>query len=181
MSTPLTPRSKTIDNLGIDPSVRYAQDQEYLDRRITKDTSYISSQAQIEVSLPCFSSEFDHIFQTSLRNKEWAAFMNPPGFSEQKKRLFTFQVLPSLGTEETIQIHAQRLKDRLAKEEDKRRKKKKQRDSQEYKQEDAFEEDIQFQEAEQESVKLLRLIEIICNLDKILIEINSRRNQYQKG
>ena len=178
MSTAPYSRSKTIDNLGIDPSVRYAQDQQYLDKSISKDTFYISSQAQVDVTLPCFSSEFDTIFQTSIRNRGWAAFASPSGFNEQKKRLFTFQILPSLGSEETVQIHAQRLKDRVEKEQEKQHKKKGQQDQDPA---EHFEETIRMQEAQQESKKLIRLIEIICNLDKILGEINSRRNQYQKG
>lgn len=177
MSTVPPPRSKTIDNLGMDPSIRYALDQTYLDKSLSTDTSYISSQANIDVTAPYFSSEFDAIFQTSLRNKGWALFMYPPGFRDQRKRLFTFQLLPSLGTEETVQMHAQRLKERVDKEKERRRHKKRQNTHQD----DAFEEEIQLAQAEEESQKILRLITMICQLDKILIEINARRNQYQKG
>jgi len=171
MSSELTPRSKTIDNLGIDPSIRYAQDQVYLDKRVVQDTYYISSQAQVDVTLPSFTSEFETLFQTSLYNKGWALFLSPPGFKEQRKRFFTFQILPSLGTEETMQVYMQRLCDKVDK------KKKRQRNLSSA----AFEEDILDQEAEEETKKLLGLFAIISFLDKILLEVNSRRNQYQKG
>lgn len=181
MSTEPYSRSKTIDNLGIDTSVRYARDQEYLDKTFGIETRYIPSQTQIDVTIPFFSSEFDLIFETSQRNKGWADFFNPPGFTEQKKRLFTFQILPSLGPEETQQMHLQRVKERLDKDRKKQKKERNQEQGKDREKKEPFEEAIEMQEEQKESEKIFRLIEVICNLDKILIEINSRRNQYQRG
>lgn len=179
MSTEPYSRSKTIDNLGINSSIRYAQDQEYLDKTFSKEPSFISEQTTIDVTIPSFSSEFELIFKTSQRNKGWAAFLNPPGFTEQKKRLFTFQILPSLGPDETHQMHLARIKEKLDK--DRKRHKKERDQRQDRGKKEPFEEAIEFGEEEKESEKIIRLIEVICNLDKILVEINSRRNQYQRG
>lgn len=179
MSTEPYSRSKTIDNLGIDTSVRYAKDQEYLDKTLSKESNYIPEQIRIDVTIPSYSSEFDLIFETSQRNKGWAEFLNPPGFAEQKKRLFTFQILPSLGPEEAQQMHLERVKEKLDKD---RKKQKRERDQrQDREKREPFEEEILLEEEEKESEKIIRLIEVIFNLDKILIEINSRRNQYQRG
>lgn len=63
----ITPRSKTIDNLGIDTYIRYAQDQQYLEKDLIKESKLIPSQATIEVSTPSFSSEYEILFQTYLK------------------------------------------------------------------------------------------------------------------
>jgi hypothetical protein len=174
-------RSKTIDDLGIGTSVRYAKDQEYLDKTFSKASVFVPEQTQIDVSVPCFSSEFDMMFEISQRNKGWAAFLTPPGFKEQKKRLFTFQILPSLGPEEAQQIHADRIRSRLETDRAKRKKEKDKKEREGREKKAPFEEDIEFQEEEKESEVIIRLIELISNLDRILVEINSRRNQYQRG
>jgi hypothetical protein len=174
MATEPPSRSKTIDNLGIDLSIRYAKDQEYLDKTFIKEVIAIPEQTRIDASLPCFSSEFESMFQTSLRNKDWASFLTPPGFKDQKRGLFSFQIVPSLGTEDTQQLHADRIRSRLNR--DRENRKKKQQEEKE-----AFEEDIEFKEEEKESEIILRLIELISNLDRILIEIHGRKNQFQKG
>lgn len=44
-----------------------------------------------------------------------------------------------------------------------------------------WEEEVNRDAAEKESKTLISLIDLISFLDKILMEINSKRNQYQKG
>ena len=53
---------RTIDNLGVDVSNRYAQDQEFLDENILKEARRIVPQTQIDVTQPAYPSEFDALF-----------------------------------------------------------------------------------------------------------------------
>lgn len=170
---------KTIDDLGIDSSVRYATDQSMLDKDFLKESRLIPIQTQVDVSAPYFKSEYDLMFETTQRNLGWADFTPPPGYGDLKKRLFTFQTLPSLGSEESFQMQLIKIKEKIEKDKEQAlsdQEKRKKRG-----QPFAFEEEAEEKEKEKESNILLALIENILTLDKILIEINSRRNQYQKG
>ena len=115
---------RTIDNLGIETSVRWATDQEMLDRSILTEAPRISGQTVIDVYSPFYTSEFDLIFQTKQRHQQWAAFFAPPGYSTQKMRIFRHQVIPSLGTEEFQQAQIQKIKERCNSNKKKRQEKK---------------------------------------------------------
>lgn len=78
---------RTIDNLGVDVSNRYAQDQEFLDENILKEARRIVPQTQIDVTQPAYPSEFDALFGLSKRNLPWADFVAPFRFNEQKKKV----------------------------------------------------------------------------------------------
>lgn len=173
------PPPRTIDNLGLDVSTRYAEDQKYLDAKMIKESKAIPSQTEIDVTIPAFSSEFDLLFETSKRNLPWADFIPPDKYNEQKKRLFTFQIVPSLGSQDKKESQAQKILSRLQepvqynKEKDERQ----QKDSRKKRWEEAREQ----QEQEKEKKILSNLFHCILLLDRDLIDINSRRTQYQKG
>ena len=171
--------TKTIDNLGMDTYVRYALDQEYLDKNLVKDSRYIPSQTEVDVSSPFYSSEFELMFETTRRNRGWAEFYKPPGYGEKRRAIFTFQILPELGSEEMFQLQSTKIREKI--ERDRKKNKDKQDERKKKGQPADFENDLEFKQEEKESQALLSLIEKICVLDKILMEINSRRNQFQKG
>lgn len=173
------PRSRTIDNLGIDSYVRYAMDQEYLDKELVKDSSFVPKQTSIDVATPFYSSEYEHMFQTTRRNRGWAEFYKPEGYGVVGKSIFTFQVLPKLGTDEMFQMQCAKIREKI--ERDRERNQERQRDRRNRGEPNDFEEDLELEQEEKESQILLNLLENIQALDKILIEINSRRNQFQKG
>ena len=171
------PESRTIDNLGVETSVRWASDQELLDKTIIKESARISRQTEIDVYEPFYKSEFDLIFETKQRHQQWAAFFPPPGYSFQKMRLFMHQVIPSLGTEEFQQTQMQKIKDRREVNKKKREEKKATRQTSTY----AWEDEREEEEEHKESKTLLDLMEYINSLDKLLGTINARRSQYSKG
>lgn len=168
---------RTIDNLGLESSVRWAKDQEYLDRTLLKESPFVSLQTQVDVSAPSFTAEFDLLFQVTQRYKPWALFWPPTGYSDQKMRLFTFQIIPSLGTEEFQQAQMQKIREKLDSRKQARAAKKEADKTAEF----AWEEEKEEEEENRESKMLLDLLEYIHELDKLLIAINSRRNQYSKG
>lgn len=168
---------RTIDNLGLDPSVRFAKDQALYDRSLIKESYYVSKQTEIDVLSPYFTTAFDSIFQMSQRHNPWAFFSMPEGYNDQKMRLFTFQVIPSLGLEEFQRNNIQKIRDfneRIKKSKVKKKKGNKEKG-------EDWEEDQEKEKILSESKTLLKLLEYLLELDKLLQMINSRRSQYTKG
>ncbi len=169
--------ARTIDDLGIGPSTRFAKDQAYLDKTLIKESSFVSHQTQVDVSSPSFSSEFDSLFQISKRYKPWALFWPPQGFNMQKMRLFTHQVVPSLGTEEFQQSLMQKVRDKQETLKQSRKKKKPSGKDKEHAWSDQKEEEEEGRESDQ----IILFLEYIYELDRMMAAINARRSQYSKG
>jgi len=159
MST--TPR--TIDNLGVEVSNRYARDQAMLDPTFLEESKYVPTQTEVVVTSPHVPSEFDELFDTAKRNVPWAAFGAPPNYSATKRRLFSYQMVPSMGPPEKQLEELEKLKSFT-------RPIKKRKGS-------AL--DIRLEEKEKSS--LIHLFEMVESLDKQLVYVNMRRNQYHKG
>lgn len=167
---------RTIDNLGIDASTRYAVDQEVLDKKILKEARSIPRQAEVDVTSPFFASEFDLLFDGSKKNTSWAMFSMPKHYGEQRKRLFTYQIIPSLGTQEKTENQEKKILTQLKEKTDEQNqeRKKKQNNS-------TWEEEIEQDEQEKEQKVLLALLKNLLFLDKCMMDITARRMQYQKG
>jgi hypothetical protein len=145
--------ARTIDNLGVDISTRYAQDQATLDESFLKEGRGLPDQIKISVTTPSYASEFDLLFDLGKRGAKWAAFTPPTNYHASRRRLFAEQLIPHLGSPEMQETQIQRLR--------------------------SFQSDQS--EAATEKEKLLSLLENVHTLDQLLIDINSRRSQYQKG
>ena len=171
------PEPKTIDNLGLGPSVRWAQDQEFIDNSLAKESPFVSSQTTIDVASPFFLSEFDLLFQTKKRFAPWSFFLSPLGYQSQTMRLFTHQVIPSLGSEELLSAQMQKIQDKISSSKKLRAQRRKEGKGPEY----DWEDERENEEEEQESKTLLNLLEYINTLDTWISEINARRSQYSKG
>ena len=164
---------RTIDNLGVDVSTRYAQDQQLLDEKILQEAKKIPVQTEIDVTIPSFSSAFDQLFETSKRNLPWADFFPPEGYHEQKKRLFTFQLIPSLGSQDKREEQARRI---LAKIEETSLQREKSPDSKAN-----WRASKEATEQKREEKTLSSLLHSILGLDKDMADVLSKRSQYQKG
>ncbi|MBF5059794.1 hypothetical protein NEPTK9_001312 [Candidatus Neptunochlamydia vexilliferae] len=171
------PEPRTIDNLGVETSVRWAQDQAYLDKTFTKESPFISLSTSVDVAAPFFESEFDSLFQTNQRLAPWAFLLAPKGYNLQKMRLFTFQTIPSLGTEEFLTAQAQKIQDKVEAAKKQRAERRKTGKGSEY----AWEDEREEEEEVRESKTLLALLDYLQMADTLLGEINGRRNQYSKG
>lgn len=170
------PEPRTIDNLGIETSVRWAFDQKFLEETPLKikEARPVSNQVEIQVTLPAQSGKFEDLLGIENRCRPWADFFPPEGYNSQKKSLFTHQVIPSLGTEEFQQTQIQKIKDSLSV-------KRKEGENAPHKTEYAWEDEQEEESKQKESKTLIRLIEYIQGLDALLEMINSRRIQYSKG
>ncbi|MBI2742889.1 MAG: DUF5399 family protein [Chlamydiales bacterium] len=168
-------RPKTIDNLGVEAYTRYAEDEKLRGDALVKDAHLAPSQAaEVDVTTPSYASEFDALFGISKRNAPWADFSAPPKFHEQKRRLFTHQILPSLGTADKKEVQSQRIIDLVE-----TTKKRKETMASEGK--ETLQMNREFEEEESEKKVLLNALNRISTLERTLIDINSRRGQYHKG
>ena len=171
---------RTIDNLGMDVSTDYALRQQTLDKTLIKEAQTVAGQTQVDVTIPFFPSEMESLLHGSPLQRSWALFFPPTPYLEQKKRLFTFQSVPSLGSEDKQASQVDKILAQLQMLESKQLKEKNKRKRQN--QEQINEEEGRILEEEEKEKKVLTtLLETIAFLDKLIVDINSRRSQYQKG
>ena len=164
----MTVKPRTVDNLGSDVSIQYAKNQELLkDVRLIEESRWIPQKSEVSVTKPYIPSDFEQLF-SSAKTAPWALFSAPPGYEAGGRALFSYQLVPSLGTYEKQEADT----DRLAALEDalnKRQGRKKQ----------------QFQNNEDDEAEerhaLTVLLQCIEKFDRTLALINARRNQYQRG
>lgn len=88
-----------ISNLGLDASIRFAQDQEMFDLKYITEPNFIRPNAEVDVTSPIFLNQYDELFQMGSQIT-FATFEAPEHFFVQKKQLFTTQLAPSLGPAE---------------------------------------------------------------------------------
>jgi len=160
-------KSRTIDNLGMESSVRYAKDTEATDIRFLEDSRIISRRIEVSVTKPYTLSEFDQLFSFG-RSVHWALFVAPPNYESNTRALFSHQLIPSLGGYEKQEASSDKilaLEDALNKP---NQRKKQDLDSQE-------------KDDEAERKTLLALLKCVEKLDRDLDFINGRRNQYHRG
>lgn len=162
----MTVKSRTIDNLGIETSSRYARDKAQLDTKLIDDSRFIPLKTEVSVVKPYLPTEFEEYLMAGTLTL-WASFEPPPEYLVYTKPLFSYQLIPSLGGYEKQEADS----DKLEALEDTLNKsfKEGKRDNQEQ------------QEDERERKTLLSLLQVIGKLDRTLGLINSRRNQYQRG
>lgn len=159
----MSTKPRTIDNLGVDASIRYAKDKELFEPKFIEESKLVSTKTEIPSLKPYIPSEFERLF-SSIRTTIWAAFDPPPESLSNPNSLFSYQLIPSLHLEPDIEP--------LLFIEDALKKKKRPRKKQATKDKE---------EEEEEKQTLLVLLECIQQIDKSLALINSRRNQYQRG
>src|SRR5690606_17613940 len=95
----MTSKPRTIDNLGLDASIRYARDKELFEAKYIEESQAVSKRSEIPVSKPYIPNEFDQLF-SAKSSLLWASFSPPPEYFSFSKPLFSFQLIPSLGTYE---------------------------------------------------------------------------------
>lgn len=149
---------KTVSNLPLDVSIRWAEDQKILEdsKPIIRDSMMAAMNAQTEVILPANQSEIETLFGLSRLHPSWATFQKPPGFFFLRRRIFRSQLVPFLGSDE-------------------------QQDSMITRIEGTKGDDQDSDEWEEEKKRLLKLLQVMQLLNKDLIDITTRCKQYQKG
>lgn len=163
---------RTIDNLGIEVSTRYAEDLRELDQKLLVEARGIQEQTEIEITHPFFLTELEILLEPQ-KQQTWATFTPPQGYSELRKRFFMFQLIPSLGSEEKHETQTQKIVSL------KTFSRKKRDDQQQEEESDYSDPEKEYHEKEKKT--LISVLQTIMHLDKEIQEINARRGQYHKG
>ncbi len=163
-------KAVTIDQLGIEIHERYAKDQEALDSTYIREAA---PHSEIVGTSSIFASEWDKLFEFSLRNHPWANFAAPPNHAFlRRRRYFGFSLVPSLDG-----FSQDKEQDEEQDDEEKR---------------ESFTEEKQrlmgvkighqaLASLEKERSILFNLFASIEELNELLREVHSRKLQYQKG
>ena len=149
-------KPRTIDNLGIEASNKYAKDQEALDLRLIEDFRRPTKlEGGFTPYIPAGGEESFTIFSIGSATV-WAAFSSPENFSIQASGLFSHLMLPSIGGSEGLQA----LKDKL----------------------ENLEKTIPQNSGEQREYKIVRsFISYLTDASRTFELIRARCNQYQRG
>jgi hypothetical protein len=149
---------KTVSNLPLDVSIRWAEDQKILEesKPIIRDSTMASNAASTEVILPANPSELEVLFGLSKLHPAWATFQKPPGFFLLRRRIFRSQLAPFLGSDEQQDSMMTRIQGTKGDDQD----------------QDQWEE---------EKRRLITMLQLMQLLNKDLIDITTRCKQYQKG
>lgn len=162
---------KTIDNLGIEVSQQYADNLRKYDDNFIREAKGVSEQAGVEVSTAYFPSEFDLLLESAKRNVPWAGFPAPAAMPDIIKRVFSFQLIPSLGSEDRAEAQGQRISSIIAGATTAAGEEKL----------EPWETKMKMDEIEREKKVLTNFLQQLHLLNKCLIDINKGRNQYSKG
>jgi len=100
--------TRTIDNLGIDASVRYAKDQADGSEKLFEDARIAQGHVQISVTSPATQSQVDLLFDIGTKNRSWSSFFPPENYGASRRSLFTTQIIPSLGSQEMMDVQMQK-------------------------------------------------------------------------
>lgn len=165
---------RTIDNLGIEASTRYAEDLKELDQKLLIEARGIREQTEIDITHPFFLTELEILLEPQ-KQQTWATFIPPVGYFEQKKRFFVFQLISSLGSEEKHEKQVQKIISQL------KTLSRKKRNNQQGDQQGESDNDPEKDYHEKEKKTLVSVLQTIMYLDKEIQEINARRGQYHKG
>lgn len=161
----MTIKPRTIDNLGIETSSRYARDKSTLDTKLIEESRFIPLKTEISVVKPYLSTEFEEYLMPD-KLILWGSFEPPPQYLASAS-LFSYQLIPSLGGYEKQEADTEKLEaleDTINKQ---------------FK--DGKKDQQQGQEEEKERKTLLTLLKTLEKLDRNLSFVNARRNQYQRG
>jgi hypothetical protein len=160
----MTSKSRTIDNLGLDASVRYAQDQKLFEAQFIEDSQIVARKSEIPVFRPYAPSDFDLIFGTG-KTTMWASLPTPPKMATAMHSLFSYSLIPSLKMDEDHQDLEEALQGAF--------------DHQREQNPDSSDEEKEEEEKEKEI--LIAFVQCVAKINQSLQLINSRRNQYQRG
>lgn len=103
-------KPRTVDDLGIDASNQYARNQAALDPRLMEESRLFPS--KIEGGLnPYISAEGEESYAKFTIGQAviWANFSPPQDYGVKASRLFTYQLIPSLGGSERLQAISDKL------------------------------------------------------------------------
>ncbi len=157
--------SKTnVADLSVDASIRWATDQESLKtfKPLIADASKVPALIQQDVSLPFAALQLNLLLEINHTHPSWAMFRLPNNFFKNQGKLFRSSCLLDIFDKEE---QFEDLLERIEKIGDQEKEGKEQQD----------------QKKEEERKIVVKMLKTVSDLNKLLLFILGRRNQYQKG
>lgn len=159
----------TIDQIGIEQSRRYAQDQAALESKFIRDTQYVSTQSSVSVNDASYIPLLNTLMGTPQK-ADWALLDKPA--TKGSLSLFTSGCVPSLGNQDqrdlkvdTLKVHLERYESHYAEKGDSL----------------PFDQRKGITQRIHEAKSLINVYEQIGELDTIKDTIFARLNQYHRG
>lgn len=167
-------KAVTIDKLDIKDHLRWAQDQEILDPVYSSEAQAVAQHPGMMGMSVIYSSKFEDLFELQRKNQHWALFSPPQNYHRVSRRLFSWRLFPGLDWEDSDDLDREQNKEENREEAPCKdlikivlRATKKGSHSP-----SLFEKD---------RAAMLNLLESIQWINKLLMQINARKLQYQKG
>lgn len=88
---------RTVDNLGKQASIRYAENQKAIDQAFLEEVKNIGQKTETPGAAPYTPSEFETLFLIDKKTS-WAQFSPPPEYSQRVGQLFFHGLVPSMGS-----------------------------------------------------------------------------------
>ncbi|MFY7842742.1 MAG: DUF5399 family protein [Rhabdochlamydiaceae bacterium] len=175
----------TIDNLRIKDHNKYANNQKAFNPVFVKDSPFISQQSTIDSIEPFYHSAFDKLFGLIFKNQPWARFEAPP-FSLNRFHCFSSSIVPFLDSENHLsqkidQAYLDSVHMFYAKEEIPSKFSQENLTQTKHDLIQSLENTISTEFLMQQQEILKELITCVEDLNKMIVECNTRRLQYQKG
>ena len=174
-------KAVTIDQLHLKDHVRWAEDQEGFDSFFVTDSQVVASHPEVMGMSAIYPSKFDALFELQKRNLSWAAFEAPKNFHLFGKRFFSHRLFSHFeweGEKEGKEHQGEREDNSSNEEQEQQDGLKKLMET------IASLKRLQHQTPslfEKDKTTLMSLLESIDWINSLLIQINGRKLQYQKG
>ena len=99
-----------INDLSIDDHNIYAVSKSLEDKDLLSSSSSVASQVRTQEGRSTFIEQATIIVQSDKKSS-WAAIETPKGYFSQKNRLFSYILIPSIGSDEKLEILMQKIQD----------------------------------------------------------------------
>ncbi len=165
-------KAVTIDQLHLKDHVRFAEDQKNLDPTFAIESQMIALHPEVAGTSAIYPSKFDSLFELHKRNLPWASFEMPKNFHLFGKRFFSHRLFSHFEWE------GEREEGSSDQEKEQQEGLKKLMET------IASLKKLQHQTPslfERDKTTLMTLLELIDWINSLLIQINGRKLQYQKG
>lgn len=168
-------KAVTIDQLDMKDHVRWANDQQQYDISFINESHLIAPHPEILGTSSIYASKLEELFEMQKKNVSWAFFSQPKNFYLFSRHFFSYRLFPSIFWDEGAE------------------------DDNEVEEQESFEGDgnsvdlikevMNLKKAphhnssifEKDKTVILNLLESIKGIDRMLLQINVRKLQYQKG
>ena len=89
-------KAVTIDRLDLKDHVRWAQHQEVYDSSFVTESNIVALHPEITSTSSIYSSKVEELFELQMRSQSWATFSPPKNFHLFGRRLFSYQLFPTI-------------------------------------------------------------------------------------